>query len=108
MPGKNDDEDGNAGEIPAPACPRHRGHSRGEKPPPPTVHLMRHSGPPAGTEWQSPYHSSVRQGSGVEEAADSGGGAEGEIGEGLQGIWGATRECNGVLIPGKGVDGRRQ
>ena len=76
-------EDGNAGALTAPACPRHRGHYGGGKPPPPTVHPMRHSGHPAGTERQAPCHSSVRQGSGAKETAASGGGNEGELGEGL-------------------------
>ena len=40
MPGQSGDEEGDAGAIPAPACPRHRGHSIREEPPPPTVHLM--------------------------------------------------------------------
>ena len=33
MPGPSGDEDGNAGALPAPACPQHHGHSGGEKPP---------------------------------------------------------------------------
>ena len=46
-------------------------------PPPPTVHLMRHDGPLVGTYCQEPYHSSVCQGNRAEEAAASGGRAEG-------------------------------
>ena len=34
------DEDVDAGALTALACPRHRGHYGGWKPPPPTVHLM--------------------------------------------------------------------
>ena len=37
----------------------------------------------------------------------SGGGAEGELGEGLRGIRVADGECNGVSIPGTDVDDRR-
>ena len=47
------------------------------------VHPMRHAGPLAGTEQQAPCHSSARQGIGVKEVATSGGGAEGELVEGL-------------------------
>ena len=83
MSGPSNGDDGDAGALPAPTCPRHRGHSGGGKPPPPTVHPMRHAGPPAGTERQAPCHSAVRQGSGAEEAAARGGGAEGELGEGF-------------------------
>ena len=43
MPRPNGDEDGNAGALPAPACPRHRGYSGGGKLPSPTVRLMRHA-----------------------------------------------------------------
>ena len=51
-PGPSCDEDGDASLFPIPACYGHRGHSGVGKPPPPTVHPMRHAGPPAGTEQQ--------------------------------------------------------
>ena len=90
MTGPSGDEDGDTGALPAPECPRQRGHSEGGKPPPIMVHPMRNSGPPVGTEQQAPCHLSVRQGSGAEEAAASVGGAEGDLGEGLRGIRGAA------------------
>ena len=62
---------------------------------------MQHAGPPAGTERQAPCHSSVRQGSGAEEAAASGGGSKGELGDGLRGIQGSDGECNGVRYLGR-------
>ena len=40
MPGLSGDEDGDVGKLPTPACPEHRGYSGGDKPHPPTVHLM--------------------------------------------------------------------
>ena len=83
MPGPSGDKYGDAGALPALACPKQRGHSGGGKPPPPTVHPMRHAGPPAGAERQATCHSSVRQGSGAEEAAARGVGAEIDLGEGL-------------------------
>ena len=101
------DEDGDAGELPAPACPRHRVHSRGGKPFPPTVHLMQHAGTLVGTEWQAPCHRSVHQGRGAEEVAASGGGAEGDLIEGLRGIQGAAGDGTGVSIPGTGIDSGR-
>ena len=94
MPGPSGNEDVNAGPFPIQAFPVHRGHSGGEKPPPPTMHLMRHAGPPAGTEQQLPCHSSVRQGNGAKESAASGGGDEGYLREGLRGISGAARKCD--------------
>ena len=77
------DKDGDTGKFSAPACPGHRGHSGGGKPPPPTVPLMRHAGPLAYTEQKAPCHRTVHQGSGSKEAAVSRGGIEGDHGEGL-------------------------
>ena len=48
------DEDVDAGSLPIPACPGHRGNYGGGKPPPSMVHPMRHAGPPEGTERQAP------------------------------------------------------
>ena len=59
MPGPSDDDNGDAGTLPAPACLGHRGRYGGGKPPPPTVHPMRHASTLPGTEWQAPFHSSV-------------------------------------------------
>ena len=84
------DEDGNAGPFPAPECLGHCGHFGGGKPPPPTLPPMGHAGPPAYTEQKALYHCTVCQGSGLEEAADSVGGDEGDHGEGLLGIRGAA------------------
>ena len=83
MPGPSGDEDGNAGALPVPACPRHRGHYGGGKPFQPMLHPMRNAVPLAGPEWQAPSHSSVRQGSGAEEAAAIGGVVEGDLREGI-------------------------
>ena len=96
MPMPSGDEDGNSGPFPAPAWPIHCGHFGGGKPPPPTVPLMQHAGPPVYTKRKAPCHFTVRQGSGAKEAAASGGGAEGELREGLLGIWGAAGKCDGV------------
>ena len=83
MPGPRGDEDSNAGAIPAPARPWHRGHYGGGKLPSPTVRPMRHDGPPAGPERQALCHGPFCQGSGAEEAAARGGGEEGELRAGL-------------------------
>ena len=108
MPGPSGNEDGDAGTLTSLEYTGHRGHSGGWKPPPPTVHPMQHTGPLEGTEQQSLCHNSVRQGSGAEEATASGGGAEGYLREVLQGIQEAAGECNGVSIPGMGVDSGRR
>ena len=57
MPRPSGNADGDGGALPALACPQHRGHYVGGKLPPPTVHLMRHDGPPARPERQAPCHS---------------------------------------------------
>ena len=51
MHGPSGDEGRNAGALPVPAFIRHRGHSGGGKPTPPTVRPMIHAIPLAGTEW---------------------------------------------------------
>ena len=107
MPRPSGDEDGNSGPFPAPAWPIHCGHFGGGKPPPPTVPLMQHAGPPVYTKRKAPCHFTVRQGSGAKEAAASGGGAEREHGEGFRGIQGSALKWYGVYVPGTGVDGRR-
>ena len=61
----------------------HRGHFGVGKPPPTTVPPMQHAGPLSYIERNSPCHRTVRQGGGAKEAAVSGGGVEGEHGEGL-------------------------
>ena len=83
MPGPSDNEDGNAGALPAPACPQHRGHSGGGKPPPPTVRPMRHYVPLTGPERQALFHNPVCQGSGAEDAASRRGRDKGELRAGL-------------------------
>ena len=69
--------------IYAPACPGHCGHFGGGKYPPPTVPPMRYAGTLAYTEQKATCHHTLSQGGGAEEAAVSGGGIEGEHGEGL-------------------------
>ena len=76
-------KDGYAGKFSALACPVHRGHFGGGKPPPPTVPPMRHDGPLAYTEHKAPCHRIVFQGGGAEEKAVSGLGIDVEHGEGL-------------------------
>ena len=44
-------------------------------------------------------------GGGAEEKAVSGGGIEGELGEGLSGLWKTFGKCDGVQVSGKGDDG---
>ena len=83
IPRTSGDKDGDAGTFYVPACPGHHGCFGGGKHTPPTVTLMRHAGPLAYTEQKSPCHRTVREGSGLEKAAVSGGGIEGEHGEGL-------------------------
>ena len=96
MPRPSGNEDGDGGALPALACPQHRGHYVGGKLPPPTVHLMRHDGPPARPERQAPCHSPVQQRSGAEEAAGHRGEDDGEFRAGLQGIQGAAGERHDI------------
>ena len=81
MPRTSGDEEGDAGPFYAPACPGHRGHFGGGKPPPHMVPPMQHDGPLVNTERKAPYHRIVLQGRGVKEAAVSGGEVDVEHGE---------------------------
>ena len=90
LPGK-----GRTVELPGGGMPRPSGDKDGDAGPP-TVLPMQHAGPPEGTERKAPLHRSMRQGSGAKEAAASGGGTEGELGESLRGIRGAAKKGDGV------------
>ena len=74
------------------------------KPPPPTVRLMRHAGPPEVPEWQALGHGTVFQGSRSEEAEDCGDRYKAEIEAGLRGIEVTDIKCFYILMPGEGVD----
>ena len=73
--------------------------------PPPTVPPMRHAGTLAYIERKEPCHCTVRQGGGAEYKAVSGGIIEGELGEGLSGLWRTFGKCDGVQVYSKGDDG---
>ena len=90
--GQSGDEDGNAGALCAPACPRHCGDSGRRKLPPPTVRPMRHADPQAGLERTAHGHGTVCKEGGVEETMDCGGVEAGDFGAGLQGLRGAYKE----------------
>ena len=105
MPGMSGDEDGDAGPFSVPSCTGHHGRFRGRDPPPTMVPLMRHAGLLTCVERKSPCHRTVHQGGGAEEKAVSGGGIEGELGEGLSGLWRTFGKCDGVKVSGKGDDG---
>ena len=83
VPGESGDEDGNAGALRAPACPRHRGGAGAKKLPPPTVRQVRYAGPPEGAERTAPGDRAVPQGSGEEETAAGREGDEGELRAGV-------------------------
>ena len=54
MSRKGWDTDGNEDAFLSPACPGHRDHLSGEKPPTLKVLTMRHAGPVAGPKWEAP------------------------------------------------------
>ena len=53
LPRKGRDTDGDEGAFLAPACPGHRDHLGGGKPPTSKVLTMRHAGPMAVTQWET-------------------------------------------------------
>ena len=76
------------------------GHFGGEKPPPPMVPLMQHSGPLVRSNQKAPCHHPVIQGGGTEEKEDRGGGTSGELLEGLSGLWRSFGECDVFQVYG--------
>ena len=83
MPRTSGNEDGNVRTFYAPACPGHCDDFGGGKYPPLTLPPMRHDITLEYTEWKAPCHHTVHHRSGSEEATVSGGGIEGDHGEGL-------------------------
>ena len=96
----------NAGTFSTPGFLGNHGNFGGGKPTPPTVPPMWHAGPLASAERKSPCHCTVRQGGGAEERVLSGGGSEGELGEGLSGLWRTFGKCDGVQVYRNVGDGR--
>ena len=83
IPTTSGDKYGDANTFYAPSYSGHRGHFEGGKYPTPTVPPMRHAGTLAYNERKSPCHCIVCKERGSEEAVVSGGGIEGEHGEGI-------------------------
>ena len=67
--------------------------------------LMRHDDALAYTEQEAPFHRPVLQGGREEAQTAGGGGAAGEFGEGITGLWGIARASHLVRLTGKGYDG---
>ena len=61
LPGKGRDTDGDEGAFLAPACPGHRDHLGGGKPPTSNVLTMRHAGPVAVPQWEKQEHRNVQE-----------------------------------------------
>ena len=57
------------------------------------------------TEREAPHHHPVRQGGGEQAQTAGGGGATGEFGEGLPGLWGTALHSHLVQVTGTGYDG---
>ena len=83
IPRKGWDKESDADAFLQPACPGHRDHLGGGKPPTPKVLTMQHAGPVAGTKQETPRHRNVQERGGTEETANGGDRAEVKHGEGL-------------------------
>ena len=105
MPRTSDDEAGDAGPFSSPAFSGHCDHFGGVKPPPSTVPPMQHSGPLVCVEQKAPCHCIVHHRGRAEEKAVSGGVIEGDLVEGLSGLWITFGKCDYVQVSGKGDDG---
>ena len=105
LPRKGWDTDSDADAFMQPAYPGHRNHFGGGKPPTPKLLTMQHAGTVEGTQQEVPCHRVVQERGGEEETADSVGRAEGQHGEGLQGLREADRDSQKFQVPGAGNDG---
>ena len=108
MPRPSGNEDDDAGELPAPACPIHRGHSGGGKPPHPRCTLCDMMVPRRALNGRHLATAHCTRGEERKRRRLAEAEPEGEIGEGPQGIGGAAGERNDISIPGTGVDGGRR
>ena len=86
MTRKGWDTDGDEDTFLAPACPGHRDHLGGGKPPPPKVLTMRHAGPVADPQWETSRYRDVQEWGGAEDTATAGDRSAGKYGDGLQGL----------------------
>ena len=80
---KGQDTDGDEGEFLAPACPGHRDHLGGGKPPTSKLITMRHAGPVADPQWETLRYRDVQEWGGAEETATGGDIDAGKHGDGL-------------------------
>ena len=72
LPRKGWDTDSNEDAFLQPACPGHRDHLGGGKPPTPKVLTMRHAGPVAGHKWETSRYRDVQEWGGAEDTANGG------------------------------------
>ena len=98
-------KDSDAFTFSALACPGHLVHFGGGKYTPHKVTPIQHAVPLVCVEWDTPYYRTLRQGGGAKEKAVIGGRIEGELGEGLSGLWITFGKCDRVQVYGKGNDG---
>ena len=106
MPRPSGNEDDDAGELPAPACPIHRGHSGGGKPPHPRCTLCDMMVPRRALNGRHLATAHCTRGEERKRRRLAEAEPEGEIGEGPQGIGGAAGERNDISIPRSICKGR--
>ena len=90
LPRKVWDTDGDEGAFLSPACPGHRDHLGGGKPPTPKVLTMRHAVPVADPQWETSGYHDVQEWGLAEEAATCGDRAAGKHRDSLLGLWETT------------------
>ena len=83
LPRKGYDTDDNEDAFMLPACPGHRDHLGGGKPPKTKVLTMRHASPMVDPQWETSGDRDVQEWGGEEETATGGEKAAGKHGDGL-------------------------
>ena len=107
VPKETGNEDGEAGALHAPACPRHRGDAGGRKLPPPTVRQVQHAGPLEGDEWAPRGDRAVCKRGGEKETTARRDGDKGELRAGFRIIRSIHLVGVGVQIHWEDLDGNR-
>ena len=106
LPRKDWDTDGDEDAFLSQACPGHRDHIGGGKPPTPKVLTMRYAGPVTGHQWETSGDRDVQEWGVEEETATGRDRAAGKHRDGLRGLRETTRGGTNFQVPGANNDGR--
>ena len=106
LPKKGWDKDGDEDTFLQPACPGHRDHIGGGKPPTSKVITMRHAGAVEDPKWETSRYRDVQDWGGAEDTANGRNRTTRKHVDGLRGIQETARSCPQFKTPVADHDGR--